>query len=71
MTAPSAIRPLAAAHFTDALTAAADQQPTAALAALMRIDPQSWTAIEQRCAALGTSVIDAIAFATRHGGTTP
>ncbi|MFE0459589.1 hypothetical protein ACFW1A_10045 [Kitasatospora sp. NPDC058965] len=66
-----AIRPLAASHFTDALTAAADHDPTAALAALMRIDPQSWAAIQQRCADLGTSVMDALALATRTGGVNP
>ncbi|PYC80487.1 hypothetical protein C7C46_12335 [Streptomyces tateyamensis] len=63
------IRPLAASHFTDALTAAADHDPAASLAALMRIDPASWAAIQQRCAELGTTVMDAIALATRTGGT--
>ncbi|MFB7617163.1 hypothetical protein [Kitasatospora sp. NPDC056181] len=63
--APAVIRPLAAVHLRDALTAAADHRPAAALAALMHIDPESWTAIEQRTALLGTDLIDLLAHATR------
>ncbi|MGW6916680.1 hypothetical protein ACWGB8_23065 [Kitasatospora sp. NPDC054939] len=67
-TAP-AIRPLAAVHLREALTAAANGQAPAALAALMHIDPQSWTAIEQRAALLGTDLLDLLATAARNGGT--
>ncbi|MEU9075962.1 hypothetical protein [Kitasatospora sp. NPDC048538] len=66
MTAPAAIRPLAAVHLREALTAAANGQGPAALAALMHIDPQSWTAIEQRAALLGT---DLFTLLTHTGGT--
>ncbi|MFJ9693664.1 hypothetical protein [Kitasatospora sp. NPDC101183] len=69
MTAPAAIRPLAAVHLREALTAAADHRPAAALAALMHIDPQSWTAIEQRAALLGADLVDLLAHAARTGGT--
>ncbi|GLW68443.1 hypothetical protein Kpho02_07420 [Kitasatospora phosalacinea] len=62
-----AIRPLAAAHLRDALTAAADHQPAAALAALMNIDPASWTAIQHRTAELGTTVLDLLAHCARNG----
>ncbi|MFG3050179.1 hypothetical protein ACGFZP_04365 [Kitasatospora sp. NPDC048239] len=68
-TAPTGIRPLAAVHLREALTAAANREPAAALAALMHIDPVSWTAIEQRTALLGTTVLDLLATATRTGGT--
>ncbi|WP_327073813.1 hypothetical protein OG196_22975 [Kitasatospora purpeofusca] len=66
-TAPAAIRPLAAVHLREALTAAADHRPAAALAALLHIDPQSWTAIEQRAALLGTDLIELLATAAREG----
>ncbi|MEE1788958.1 hypothetical protein PUR71_39570 [Streptomyces sp. SP17BM10] len=69
MTAPAAIRPLAAVHLREALTAAANSEPAAALAALMHIDPDSWTAIQQRAALLGTDLIDLLATAARTGGT--
>ncbi|GGV01950.1 hypothetical protein GCM10010495_11470 [Kitasatospora herbaricolor] len=65
----SAIRPLAAVHLREALTAAADGHAPAALAALMHIDPESWQAIETRLSALGTTVLDALALAARTGGT--
>ncbi|KIQ61998.1 hypothetical protein TR51_22585 [Kitasatospora griseola] len=68
-TAPAVIRPLAAAHLRDALTAAATGDPAASLAALMNIDPDSWQAIQHRTAQLGTSVLDLIAHAARTGGT--
>ncbi|MEU3494438.1 hypothetical protein ABZ747_13225 [Kitasatospora cineracea] len=67
-TAP-VIRPLAAVHLREALIAAADGQAPAALAALMHIDNESWQAIEHRLAVLGTNLLDALALATRTGGT--
>lgn len=67
VTTPATVRPLAAVHLREALTAAADHRPAAALAALLHIDPDSWAAIEQRAAALGTTVLDLIAHATREG----
>ncbi|MFJ4092213.1 hypothetical protein ACIPYS_11575 [Kitasatospora sp. NPDC089913] len=67
MSTPVRVRPLAAVHLRDALTAAADHRPAAALAALLHIDPESWTGIEQRAAALGTTVLDLLATATREG----
>ncbi|MEV8096044.1 hypothetical protein [Kitasatospora sp. NPDC085879] len=69
MTHP-AIRPLAAVHLREALTAAADHQPAAALAALMHIDNESWQAITGRLALLGTDLLDVLATTT-NGGTTP
>ncbi|MEV6208661.1 hypothetical protein [Kitasatospora sp. NPDC051914] len=65
------IRPLAAVHFREAMTAAGDRQPAVALAALMHIDNESWQAIEHRLAALGTTVLDTLAALTANGGTTP
>ncbi|MFD8080722.1 hypothetical protein ACFV4F_03370 [Kitasatospora sp. NPDC059722] len=67
MTTPAAIRPLAAVHLREALTAAANGQGPAALAALMHIDPDSWTAIQQRAAVLGTGLTDLLA----HTGGAP
>ncbi|GAA1092086.1 hypothetical protein [Kitasatospora arboriphila] len=58
------IRPLAAVHLREALTAAADHQPAAALAALMHIDHESWQAITHRLAALGTDLLDVLATTT-------
>ena len=66
-----AIRPLAAVHLREALTAAADRDPAAALAALMHIDNESWQAINDRLTLLGTSVLDALATCAANGGTTP
>ena len=63
------LRPLAAVHLREALTAAADGQAPAALAALMHIDAESWQAMETRLASLGTTVLDALALAARTGGT--
>ncbi|GHH71365.1 hypothetical protein GCM10018781_32550 [Kitasatospora indigofera] len=68
MTTPT-LRPLAAVHLREALTAAADGHAPAALAALMHIDAESWQAIEHRMATLGTTVLDALAVAARSGGT--
>ncbi|MEW1907230.1 hypothetical protein AB0442_02080 [Kitasatospora sp. NPDC085895] len=65
------IRPLAAVHLREALTAAADHQPAAALAALMHIDHDSWQAITHRLALLGTDLLDVLATTTANGGTTP
>ncbi|MFJ7910028.1 hypothetical protein [Kitasatospora sp. NPDC096204] len=69
MTTPAPIRPLAAVHLREALQAAADREPATALAALMHIDPDSWTAIEQRASLLGTDVLNLLAHAARTGGT--
>ncbi|MEU2628297.1 hypothetical protein [Kitasatospora sp. NPDC007106] len=69
MTAP-VIRPLAAVHLREALTAAADGHAPEALAALMHIDNESWQAITGRLAALGTDLLDVLAT-TANGGTTP
>ena len=63
----TAIRPLAATHFREALQAAADHRPAEALAALMHIDPASWEAIEQRLNVLGADVVDALSLATAGG----
>ncbi|WP_033222229.1 hypothetical protein [Kitasatospora phosalacinea] len=68
MTVLPVIRPLAAAHLREALTAAADGQAPAALAALMHIDNESWQAIERRLNSLGTNLLDALALANRTGG---
>ncbi|MEW1911545.1 hypothetical protein AB0442_24380 [Kitasatospora sp. NPDC085895] len=70
MPAP-AIRPLAAVHLREALTAAADRDPATALAALMHIDNESWQGIEHRLAALGTDLLDVLAqTAATNGATT-
>ncbi|KIQ62912.1 hypothetical protein TR51_28920 [Kitasatospora griseola] len=63
------IRPLAATHLREALTAASNGQPADALAALMHIDNESWQAINHRLNSLGTNLLDALALATRTGGT--
>ncbi len=68
---PLTVRPLAAVHLREALTAAADGQVPAALAALMHIDAESWHAINSRLGQLGTDLLDALALAARTGGTTP
>ena len=47
------IRPLAAAHFRDALTAAQNGQTPAAIGALLAIDNESWQGIAARLDALG------------------
>ncbi|RKT16888.1 hypothetical protein BX285_1244 [Streptomyces sp. 1114.5] len=64
---PHTIRPLAAIHLREALQAAADHQPATALAALMHIDNDSWTAIEHRLSLLGTDLIDVLTHATTGG----
>ena len=52
------IRPLAAAHFRDALTAAQDNDMPAAVGALLSIDNESWIGITLRLDALGGNVTD-------------
>ncbi|WP_037601815.1 hypothetical protein [Streptacidiphilus rugosus] len=69
MDVPASIRPLAAAHLRDALTAATEQRLPDAVGALMSIDSESWTAIAARLRELGTSVPALIARATE--GTAP
>ncbi|MER8186509.1 hypothetical protein [Kitasatospora sp. NPDC094015] len=61
------IRPLAAVHLRDAMTATANHDGPAALAALMHIDPDSWHAINHRLAQLGTDILTALT--TAAGGT--
>ncbi|MEV7179212.1 hypothetical protein [Kitasatospora sp. NPDC093679] len=61
-----AIRPLAAVHLREALTAAADGHAPEALAALMHIDNESWQGIEHRLAALGTDLLDVLAHTARQ-----
>ncbi|MFG2823084.1 hypothetical protein ACGFX4_27080 [Kitasatospora sp. NPDC048365] len=65
----SAIRPLAATHFREALAATANGEPAQALAALMHIDPESWAGIQHRLAALGTDLLDVLAHTAATGGT--
>ncbi|MCD0482797.1 hypothetical protein LO771_10400 [Streptacidiphilus sp. ASG 303] len=50
---PPSVRPLAAAHFKDALRALESGNRPAAVRALLDIDPESWTGIEHRLALLG------------------
>ncbi|MEY9870696.1 hypothetical protein ABH931_000150 [Streptacidiphilus sp. MAP12-33] len=58
------IRPLAAAHLRDALTAASENRLPEAVGALMAIDPESWAAISARLSELGTTVPALIARAS-------
>lgn len=62
------IRPLAAVHLREALTAAADGNAPDAIAALMHIDAESWQAIQHRLNTLGTDILDILALATTTGG---
>jgi hypothetical protein len=64
VTTPANIRPLAAAHLRDALTAATEHRLPEVIGALMAIDPESWAAIADRLGVLGTSVPALIARAT-------
>ncbi|MEU9132820.1 hypothetical protein AB0D08_32735 [Kitasatospora sp. NPDC048540] len=57
MTAARTIRPLAAVHLREAMTATANHDGPAALAALMHIDAESWQAINARLAQLGTDIL--------------
>ncbi|PBC78930.1 hypothetical protein BX265_3722 [Streptomyces sp. TLI_235] len=68
MPAPT-IRPLAAVHLREALTAAADGHAPEALAALMHIDNESWQGIEHRLATLGTDLLDVLARTAANGAT--
>ncbi|GAA4859686.1 hypothetical protein [Kitasatospora terrestris] len=65
----NAIRPLAATHFREALTATANGDPALALAALMHIDPESWAGIQHRLNQLGTDLLDVLAHTAATGGT--
>ena len=56
-TAPPVIRPLAAAHFRDALTATAAGDTAAAVGALLAIDSASWTAIRDRLDTLSPDLV--------------
>jgi hypothetical protein len=62
-----AIRPTAAVHFREALEAAATGEGPKAIAALMHIDADSWTGIENRLAVLGTDLAAVLAGATESG----
>ncbi|GAA5004284.1 hypothetical protein [Kitasatospora paranensis] len=64
------IRPLAAAHFREALAATADRDPAGALAAPMHIDNESWQGIEHRLAMLGTDLLDVLAQTAANGAHT-
>ncbi|MEY9940728.1 hypothetical protein [Streptacidiphilus sp. MAP5-3] len=61
------IRPLAAAHFRDALTAAQTGDLPTALGALLAIDDQSWQGIRARLDDLGPTVA-ALVARTLGGG---
>lgn len=66
--APPVIRPLAAAHLRDALTAAQSGDLPAALGALLAIDHQSWQGISHRLDTLGQPLTDALTTTTTPGG---
>ncbi|MFC5911653.1 hypothetical protein [Streptacidiphilus monticola] len=61
---PLAVRPLAAAHLRDALTAAQRGHLPEALGALMSIDAESWRGIEHRLAVLGSTLPNLLDTAT-------
>lgn len=63
------IRPVAATHLREALEAAATGEGAKAIAALMHIDADSWTGIENRLAILGTDLAAVLANATAAGRT--
>lgn len=63
------IRPLAATHLREALEAATDGRGPQAIAALMHIDADSWTGIENRLSALGTDLAAVLASATASEAT--
>ncbi|MFJ6212230.1 hypothetical protein ACIQGZ_02670 [Streptomyces sp. NPDC092296] len=67
MTAPPPIRPLAAAHLRDALTALAGGDRPTAVAALMSIDAESWHGIDARLAWLGADFAALITLAAAEG----
>ena len=56
--APPPIRPLAAVHFRDALTATRTGDTPAAVAALLAIDNESWQGITARLDSVGGTVAD-------------
>ena len=64
--APPVIRPLAAAHFRDALTATAAGDPPAAVGALLAIDNESWQGITARLNALGGSLAQLLPTTSRE-----
>jgi len=55
---PPVIRPLAAVHFREALTAAQDRDLPAAVGALMAIDNESWQGITARLETIGSPLSD-------------
>lgn len=68
---PPVIRPLAAAHFRDALTASQSGDMPVAVGALLAIDNESWAGIVQRLATLGGAVTDLITTTASDARTTP
>jgi len=65
-TPPPVIRPLAAAHFRDALTAAQNGDAPAAVGALLAIDAESWQGITARLGALGGTVAQLLITTARE-----
>jgi len=65
-TAPPTIRPLAAAHFRDALTATQAGDTATAVGALLAIDAESWQGITDRLNALGGTVAQLLATTARE-----
>ena len=61
-----AIRPLAAAHFRDALTAAETGDLPTVVGALLAIDNQSWQAITDRLNTLGGTVAELLTATARE-----
>lgn len=61
------IRPLAAAHFRDALAATQNGDVPVAVGALLAIDNESWTGIVQRLNSLGGSITDLLTGAPADG----
>ena len=60
------IRPLAAVHFRQALTAATTGDMPTALAALLAIDNESWQGITARLDTLGGPVADLVTTVLSH-----
>ena len=63
---PPVIRPLAAAHFRDALSATHNGDLPTAACALLAIDNESWQGITDRLHALGGTVAQLIATTVRE-----
>jgi hypothetical protein len=61
------IRPLAAAHFRDALAATEKGDVPVAVGALLAIDNESWAGIVQRLNSLGGSITDLLTGAPADG----